>query len=339
MHAVASLPKVPPGRRAAALYDSGWKILLVLVGGPLAFFVFLYVAVHLVFWALARGSEYRSGQADFPGVPAVVGANAMLPGIGLMLGGFPLQGWACLSLWIMVTIMAIRYASLPGWNLLVVHGFAAAWAGILAAVESRQVKAEAARPKPGQVAGRLNALKQRVPTMEDPDLYPVRLEAFQLALEAAADADGRFDAVQNAAINRLRNLLRIEEKTFARLLRQIATHGAAHQEIGEGARQGRTAVFERLIELAVDHPAFRGSTDAVLEAAGTLMAIPVREARGRREAYEKGETYRPVDAGSAAGASPAPVSESQDLSEEDLSGDDAFSEDDLSESDLGDTKP
>lgn len=283
------VPPRPTSRRlrrgTASFYDSGWKVLLILVGAPLGFFVGLYFAVHFTFWGLTRGSEYRNGQAEFLGVLPMVGANLVLPGVGLMAGGFPLHGFAALGLWTLVLLFGLKHASLPTFNMLVVHLFAGIWASILAGWEAYRLTKEApARPPPS--VGRLNPHRQRVPTMEDPDLYPIRVEVLQRLIEAALCESPTLDAVQKAALNRMKHLLRIEDRTFGKLLRTAVAESEAGLRAARSGEYGPDAVYDRLLGQALTHRAFTDVTDDLLASAANLLGIPVRVARERRAERE-----------------------------------------------------
>lgn len=270
--------------------DSGWTIIAKVVGIPVVLLAFLWLGVRFVFWALERGFEYRREAQGFVGVGPMIGLNLLLPGTGLMAGGFPMQGWLCLGIWALVLVTGLRYASLINRNLTVIHLFAGVWASVVASREAAAVVDRRAQDRRREVV-KVNLQKQRVPTMEDPDLYVTRLECFQLVLEAAADPRGRFDRIQTAAVNRLKGLLRIEERTFAKLLEQLQVHGDARTTLGEGSRLGGIRVFERVLPRAVDHPAFEGLRDPFLETAASLLGVPATEARARRRAYENGEEF------------------------------------------------
>lgn len=313
-------------------YDSGWNILLKLVGTPLLFIATAWGVVRLVLWSMMRGAGYRDGAFDFLGVGPMIGLNLLLPGAGLMAGGFLAQGWLCLALWGLVLVTGVLHSGMLSRNLTVVHLFAGVWASVIASLEVTQQAKRVVEQKRKKLA-RINLEKQRVPTMEDPDQYMIRLETFQLLLEASADPMGRFDTVQKAAINRIRNLLKIEEHTYSKLLKQIQTHGDAQKTLGEGARAGPEAVFEKVLPTAVDHPAFEGIRNPFLDSAAHLLGIPRAEARGRRAAYENGDVYEDT----SASASRDQSSPDGRTPGEDLSGDDPTELDaDLDQSESGD---
>lgn len=273
-------------------YDSGWTIIGAFVFFPVLAMAILWVAANLVHWSIARGSEYRGGQAHFVGVLPMVGLNMLLPGTGLMAGGFSAQGWACLILWGLVLSTAVEYAALPTRNLTVMHLFAGIWASVVAGAESARGPSAPGKKRESPGEGRLNPHKQRVPTLEDPDLYPVRLGAFQTLLEAARGPDGGFNPAQKAAINRLRGLLRIDDRAFSRLVKQVSSlvDGEASADT---VQRHAVEAYESLLGNAIDHPAFLGMAGEFLDSAATLLGIPLREARDRRLAYERGEPYDP----------------------------------------------
>jgi hypothetical protein len=216
--------------------------------------------------------------------------NLLLPGSGLFAGGFTVQGGICLFLWVGIVITGLKYSAMLQRNLTVYHLFSGIWASVVASQEvtrKAQVQVRDERKKLKKV----NLHRQRVPTLEDPDQYLVRLKAFQLVLEASADPRGRFDAIQTATVHRIKSLLRIEERTFGQLLGQLRVEGDARRTLGDGARLGSTTVFEKVLPIAVDHPAFENLRDNFLEAAASLLGIPATEARSRRKAYEEGEDY------------------------------------------------
>jgi hypothetical protein len=271
-------------------YDSGWTIILALVGGPLLFLFLLWSLVQVTTRTLARGLEYRSGHAEFVGLWQMIGLNLLLPGSGLFAGGFTIQGGICLFLWVGIVITGLKYSAMLQRNLTVYHLFSGIWASVVASQEvtrQAQVQVRDERKKLKKV----NLHRQRVPTLEDPDQYLVRLKAFQLVLEASADPRGRFDAIQTATVHRIKSLLRIEERTFGQLLEQLRVEGDARRTLGDGARLGSTSVFEKVLPIAVDHPAFENLRDNFLEAAASLLGIPAKEALSRRKAYEEGEDF------------------------------------------------
>jgi hypothetical protein len=275
-------------------YDSGWYIIGKLVGIPILFSLTMWLLVKFVVWCLVRGAAYRQGAEDFIGVGPMIGLNLLLPGSGMLAGGFFAQGWAFLVLWAMVFLIGVRYANLLARNLTVIHLFAGVWASALASVEvSTQAKRVVAEKR--KKLTRITLQKERVPTMEDPDFYMVRLEVFQLLLEASADPLGGFQTVQKAAINRIRNLLKIDERTYSRLLKQLKVHGEAQKTLGDGALLGAVKAFEKILPTAIDHPAFEGCRNPFLDSLANLLGIPSKEAKGRRAAYENGETYLDED--------------------------------------------
>lgn len=271
-------------------YGSGYTILAIGVGLPALTIGLLYGLFRLVLACIERGSLYLREEAPFPGVAAVVGLNALVPGTGLMTIGSFTQGGILFAMWVLVVGVGSFAARHLSNNLLIFHGFSMLWAGLSVPAELSKIQKKATRPVITRDEAKIQLERQRIPTMEDPDLYIVRLQAFQLLVEAGIGKQG-FSGVQKAALNRLKELLRIDEMTYGRILRQAEQHRINGLEIGEGARLGSLGVLEKIIPEAVDHPAFETQGSAFLESAARVLRLSLDEMRARTRAYESGGSF------------------------------------------------
>ncbi len=300
---------------ALSSYESGWTIVGLMIGLPALCCGIFYVVVQTIFWALEKGIRYNQEDADFIGVGPMIGLNLLVPGSGLMAGGQVSQGWVNFALWVSVFFVGMRYSTLLSRNLTIVHLFSGVWSAFFAAREISLVSLKKAENK-RQSLKKVNLQRQKVPTLEDPDHFVLQLKLFQMLLEAAADSLGRFDSIQSASANRLKSLLKVEDRTYGRLLEQLRVQGNAQRTLGEGDLLTPDQAFDKILPTVVDHPAFEKIRIPVLQTAATLLGIPAKEAAQRRLAYEEGdsvslENARPTPKGALAISEASPLSSIQ----------------------------